>query len=338
MMVFLWLMCWTQGEIVLEKTDVFNPLTQKTAARRDDGAFFVFDRFDHDIWLFEAHGAGKRKVARKGPGPGELERTNRLLLFEQALYVFSADHIQVFDLEGVYRERIRLPPGLRVEKTSTGWVGLKQRMGRKHQELAFYNHDLTQSQLVVTWEEERARLRPIKQGEPRKVFVFPELGNFIVSRDGERLYYRLPYRGAIEIFSTREKAWVSRIDLEKRYPFDEARGQAVVDKLKARLPDSKVKGVFPEFFPYTNGFHWDPRGFFMVAQWQGKQLALLRFDAAGNPLPNAGLTVEQFERVIAAEEGYFYVSFQDPEREDMGIRRVREDQVLAFFEQFPMEE
>ncbi len=337
-MFVLMLICWAQGDIVLEKTGVYNPLTCKTAARRDDGAFFIFDRFDHDIWLFDPKVGSKRKIARKGPGPGELERTNRLRFFDNELYVFSADHIQIFDSEGVYLERIRLPPGLTVQKTSTGWVGLKQRMGGTRQDLNYYNNDLTKAQLIVSWEEERARLRLLKPGEPIKLFVFPELGNFIVSGDGERLYVRLPHRSSIEVFATREKEQVDSIVLEKRFPFDEARGQAVVDKLQARLSNSQVKGVYPEFFPYTNGFHWDPRGYFMAAQWQGKQLRLLRFDSEGKPMPHADLTVEQLERVIAVERGWFFVSYQDPDTEEMGIRKIRQDQASVFFQNFPVEE
>jgi hypothetical protein len=76
----------------------------------------------------------------------------------------------------------------------------------------------------------------------------------------------------------------------------------------------------------------------MAAQWQGKQLVLLRFDLNGDVLPNADLTVEEFERIIGVEDEFFYISFQDPVREDMGIARVKQDQARAFFQRYPLEE
>ena len=106
-------------EVALPSTGVFNPLTGRTVARGTDGAFFVFDRFEHRILMFAPNQAEGRLVARKGSGPGELLKTNGLFLFGNALYVLSADHIQFFDTDGTYRQRIRLPPGLSVQKTAT---------------------------------------------------------------------------------------------------------------------------------------------------------------------------------------------------------------------------
>lgn len=325
------------GEVVLEGTNVFNSLTDETAARREDGAFFIFDRFEQQIFLFEPGQEEGFCIARKGSGPGELDRTNRIQFFNGQLLAFSASQIQIFDNNGTFLTQVRIPPSVKVSRTPQGWLGWH--FGFRHKKLGLVQYDLTMNphETIVEWMEDAPMLRRVTSGKPIEIPLFIERGNHVVSLDGTKVFYRLPHESKINIYSLQTNKILGVIQLEGRYPFDESRGEAEVARLKKDLPNTKIKPIYPEFFPYTNGMRMDPEGNLLVKRWMGKRAIVLRFDSSGTPLTNSELDFDQVMRVVAVEGDRYFISFQSENGEDMGISKVPITKALEFIVANPIE-
>ncbi|MDJ0838104.1 MAG: hypothetical protein QNK37_16430 [Acidobacteriota bacterium] len=337
-LLFFWLMNCDIGRVVLPSTDVYHPLTNKTTARSENGIFFVFDRFEHRILMFQPGDVKGRIIARKGLGPGELDRTNRIFIFDKALYVLSSTWVQVFNIDGSYRRSIRLPPGLMVDKTATGWLGKKLGLGSSKMGLYHYDQDIKNPQTLVEWMEDAPRARKIVPGKKHVVPLYIERGERAVSKDGERVYYRLPNSSKIVVYSIGKQQIMDEIHLGERYPFHESVGMAHLDKLRKDLPGTRVTGVFPEYFPYTNGIRVDMEGCLLVKRMMGKKAKVLRYNSKGNPIPAPFSDMKDYKRVVGVQGGFYFISFQNERDGDMGVSKVPKDQAEEFIKNHPVEE
>lgn len=323
--------------LVVPSTEIYNRLTKRNTVRLPTGSFLVLDSFENRVVLFQP-GSGKPKVvATKGPGPGEIENANHLFRFKDEVYIFSASHFQSFDFEGRFLRKVRISPGHNLLKTASGW--LVGRWDRKVSRTGLFLADekLRESKSLVHWLDRLKGPQILEPGKTNVIEMFQDIGGYVVSMDGARVFYRQPNRPTIHIYDLKKEVLVGTIHFESRYLFSKLVGEEAEETLQEGSSQSKIKGKFPKYYPYTSGMYFNKENHLIIRRLKGVSEQLLRFDRDGNPLPPPQLNLEQMKRVIAIEDDMFYISFQNPTEGDMGISRVPRAQAKTYIETHPID-
>jgi len=322
---------------IVRDTGIFHPLTRDVAFKSSEIGFVVLDRHEQRLFCFDQ--GGRRLLARKGPGPGELERANRVIGTDTEIYVPTATSVQVFSSDGSYLETLRLPAGLRIEKLRNGWLGFRWSNRRNEASLSLLDARLEEQAVLAEWEESSIGGTFVVPGRPTPFNPSPDRSFFAVDRARDKVFLRLPGTSEITVIDPATRQTVGAIDLGSRpIPFDRERGKQVLSKRMARTPGLVLEGDFPEFYPAAHDLRIDPAGFVVVAREAGHEgLSLRRFDWRGHAVPPGPLGWHDIERVIAVEGDDYYVTYET-EREDYGIARVPKTEIGGFLRAHPISE
>ncbi|PIE79396.1 MAG: hypothetical protein CSA15_03240 [Candidatus Delongbacteria bacterium] len=84
------------------------PLTLDVDSKNN---LFILDKYDATIKKFNIDGKFIRSFGKKGPGPGEMEYANAMIILEDTIYVTDAPKKQFvrFDTNGNFIDKIRIP-------------------------------------------------------------------------------------------------------------------------------------------------------------------------------------------------------------------------------------
>lgn len=91
----------------LEEQGVFFKTTPKIVVD-NSGNVFALDNRQHALFKFDRNGNFKKKISRKGQGPGELQFPFFISLGEKNIYISDNTGISIFDISGRYLNRFRV--------------------------------------------------------------------------------------------------------------------------------------------------------------------------------------------------------------------------------------
>jgi len=334
-MIYILILFASNVETIVDMTNIFHPLYRKYAAMPREDTFFFLDRFEQNLYIFEDH--QRRLIARKGPGPGELDRVNKLSFMGNKLYSIGAVSINIYDRNGHYLETIRLKPGLEVIPTENGWLGFGWSNKEESASLCLYNQDMKTPEILTTWDETNIKGSFVVPGKEKRIKLSPERSAYSVNRDGKTLFYRLPGDSSIIIYSLDPLSRVGEIDLGSRHiPFNRDLGQKKLEEAMAKYPALRLEPEFPEFYPIMSGMKSGPEGGVVVARETGRdELSLRWYDDKGNSNDGLPLSWSDIDRIIYVYEDYFYITFET-EDGDYGIARVHCTKLADFISDNPI--
>lgn len=330
MWIFL-ISCWL-SDIVIQSTGIYSPLDERTVTRRHDGAFFALDSFEQQVLLFT--GKNRRVIAPKGPGPGEIQLPNRVLIQGEHLFILTASYIHRFDTQGIFEHRIHLPPGLKVQRAINGWVGTKVDLSKKETRISLYDTNLNMKKELLVWAYDKNTRIRIRPGKTNTIPIFLDTGDQTVSKDGTVLAYRAPGSRTIFNLNLSNMEVAETMRFEERMPFSKTIGEERLQTLRANIPNARFKAVFPENFPPTSGLFLDHANKLFIQYWTPQGARTIACGIDGTRVETQ-LDIEQRKRIIAIEGENYYVGFRDPATEEMGIANVRRDRILSFLSDNP---
>jgi len=327
-------LAFSSGEIMVSSTGIYNPLDERTVARHPNGNFYVLDSFEQQVVLFGSQ--KKRIIAKKGPGPGEIQQPNRVLVHGEDLIILTAAYIHYFDKNGVFKHRIHLPPGLKVYKAIRGWVGEMINYKTNETKISLYDSSLNPIKTLLTWDYDRNSRTRVRHGETTTIPVFLDVGNLSVSKNGKYMSYREPGISTIYTLNLINEDVTKTLKIDKRVPFNKAVGERFMENLKTEIPNAKLKGAFPKYFPPTSDMYFDHENVLYVHRWTrtGSQTMSVTID--GQKINRSGLSIEKRKRIIASEDNVFFVGFRDSITDQMGIAKVPSSDVGVFLSSHPL--
>lgn len=307
--------------------DVSNLSGWNIAALASSGAVFWLDRDTDTLYL---HRNGEtRVIARKGPGPKELDRAIRIDWIDDRLYVTSAYYITIFDAEGAWIKTIRLQnPAGKVVPHPEGYYLKSSPIFPHGNFLRFYPYRDQESPLTLaTWPREKGSRDLHDRGEVRRYNPYPDQSMLEHAPQAGVLYLRLPGENTVQVYSleTHERLYDITLDLEPQSVNVEI-GEGVVEQLN-RVSSSRGTGAryeadLPSHYPLVFRINVDFEGNLLVFFRLGaEQLSMLCFDPRGEERAPV-FPQEVVHRVFGRHEDKLGLILDDEEADRQAIYLV----------------
>lgn len=319
-------------------TGIYHELGPKYAVVTPDEWTFVLDRFEQNLWLHQPNQEPVR-VARKGMGPGELDRANKIFWFDGHLYVECAIKFQIFDAQGKHLKELNRPPGSKhMFRMATGWIGFHWSLTRTQSTLTHYSEDLKEKTVIKKWDEPHRA--GTKRGENGLLSInpSPDTSLFAGQTGAENFYYRLQEEDQVRVYNVVRKTHLPPIELNaKRYPFNVTWGEAQLDKFRGQLKGKTLRSDFPDFFPVVAALFFDVHGNLVYRKETGKKPLQYFSIQTNGDAQEYSYVQESYDRIVAFQNDTYYVSYQT-DSDEFALAKVPRDEIEAFMAKHPTRE
>jgi len=350
--IFLFLLA-LDSNLFIEETGVFQALQPGEAQVRANGDVYILNFRESQVVLFSADGQLKRKIGRKGKGPGEFTFPAQFFVSEDKLYIydFLENQLSAFKANGDYLNRYTIKDrDVALARTTNGWVVGTWGMIAMGRPCETYWTDETFSERVVlakadncgysdgSWSMDDDKTG-MEVGFFSRLATYPSL---TASPDGKKVFLGDMEVFKIQVIDATKKVVSHTIQRDdKPVPFDKEWGTIGLDEVKKkwRQEGSTMKVVVnsPEYFPVIRTILFDPDGNMMVNRWRGrpdKKSYAITIDEKGKELP-AKWSWEAAWRTAGTIDGHAYVTLFD-DSEEAGIARVPLAELEAFVKANPI--
>ena len=325
------------GEMFIDNTEIFFPLSQRFVCMDSEGRLFVADVEESQVVCFNQKGKESFRFGAKGKGPGEFETMAQVYIIKDQLIVGSRAHQSIFDLDGKFIRRVRTIKR-EMKKTANGWIG-HDNFGDQPVSLVWYSEDLTENKeiAVLPVKYPGKNLKP-PNFSYSSVINIPKIQ---VSQDGTLAFIKSFDDFAIHVYDTNTLKEVRVITRSwTRQPFDHDWGKEnyanFLKELEGKVPPGALKFLRtdPEYFPALNRL-FVVDGSLVVEAWtkNPKQFALFTYEFNGKEKEPLIRRSADLGRVLAVRDGYAYISlFPD---EEAAIVRVPIKDVDTYLKENP---
>ena len=322
----------------IEETGIYSILDENAYAVSLSLHFFLMDRQDRRIQIYDRNGGFLKTIGGLGEGPGEFRYLSGIRLDENRLYALDpmASRLSLFDHDGVFLTSIEAPREALISfpysvKMANGWVYARTLDGQ------------------IIWTDEEFENRTVlaqsqvNGGLNREDILVPAADKplFAVSNDRERVFiYSGKGRFEILIYDVRQKSFKQPITKDlPPVPFDKNFGEQRYRQLLAYRPkaqQAEIRPEFPDFFLAMEHLAVDPDGLLVVfpgVHMMKQSTPLIVLDEAGNEA-SSRFPVEHLSRIMAVDgDDAFVTTYRDGE---VGVRRVPIVALDRFFKQNPI--
>ncbi len=315
----------------LQDLDLYKPLSPEQVAITANGHCFVLDIFEQRVLHFNPQGQKIGTFGKKGQGPGEFNRVNRLFIMKDKLYVHQWGTAHVFDLAGKFIKSVTTgKTGESPRKVANGWLvevwqfslpGQKETFDK----LVWRDEKFENERFISSWTSEWPR-QFSKQGE-LKYLPSREHAFIICSDDGKRVFVRPLGASSVDIFDVISGKTISSNFLEDTtVAFYEEFGDAGLDEFRLRFEKGGLPIVkdYPDYFSAVTYASWNAEGlagFYQETSRHGPYRKTWHFDRDGKV---AEPLYGPFSRAcfVAALRGeWAYICTFDAENEQVGLAR-----------------
>ncbi len=337
-----------------ENTSVFRPLVRREVAIAADGRVFIVDREHSTILAYGADGTFVRKIGTKGQGPGELMMPTWLWLAGDRLYVEDDQNatLSVFDLQGTFQKRSRLPAGDHFQKCAQGWCygnwDSTSKNGQPNSSLFIADEGLEKTIVLHSWPTPKEATAPSGRGDGKVVLPFnpatdePQLA---VAKDGKLAFFIPQGSDDLHIFDLAAKQLVKVVKNDNPpIRFNPAWGDQKLADINQTMPEAARKVIvfqkqYPSHFPLVNDLFVLPDGSVAVKLWTAwldKQTRFLLFDRQGKSVRST-YSDEAIGRVFGEVGNLAYLSAYDSDDEEGVLVVLPKTAVNAYVKAHPID-
>ncbi|MDJ0837135.1 MAG: hypothetical protein QNK37_11505 [Acidobacteriota bacterium] len=302
----------------LTGTDIYRGFTSERVVNAGKNGWFLLDSQEQRILHYDISGKYLKQVSKRGEGPGEINQANKIQFFDNHLYAIAQSRVWVFNSSGMFIRKMLTPKSLDLEKIPGGWLGLPSPLSiLESNEIIFLNEGLEPISQLCRWDE------IIEKTPRRRRTQLPlkrDRACIAISPDRERLYLRRPGKSFIEVWDLLKRTRVSEMSLGVTL--------SLKDNLALHREAIEKKGLSIGIYSWLPELRCVPNGdiYFFSIPHASPPIA---FDPNGRSLVPK-YTLEDLDRLIDYEGGFFFVADRMPESGAYFLSRIPEGNLVDY--------
>ncbi len=302
------------------------PSLQTKILPAPNGQMFIFDHEGSRVLLFDKDGKFVKQVARGGEGPGELTQTNGIGMDGEFLYTHTPQFVQRFNKMGVFEKKWARPIKDWCERVTGGWI-YSPGVFSGSDKLVLWDNHFKKKQVLASWDSGYKRE---KRGEGKGFKITRDFhSSVVIGLAQQYVYVMLSEPLTVQIFDvTTAKKVHSFSVLVANYN----QNWMPVPGYEPKPEDR----IYRPGYPLRSNLFLGPRGHIYLFPGDRFGYAFV-FDHTGKQY-RAEFTRDELERIVAWEHDLYYVSYQDPENDDLCLARMHKDKIRGFIADHAIDE